>query len=166
VDAIDVSLLLIRGLIGVPLIGHGLRKLTHFFGGSGLRGARVQFEAMGYRPPYAMAALAGSTELVGGTLMTLGAATPAAAAAIVGVMASAIWHVNRANGFWVANNGVEFPLVIILVAVAVALSGPGAISIDATAGAGWHGYVWAAGALCLGVLGAVVITVTARRSPA
>ena len=52
---------------------------------------------------------AGATEMGGGALLAAGLATPAAAAAITGVMTTAIRTVHQPNGPWVTDNGWEYP---------------------------------------------------------
>ena len=61
----------------------------------------------------------------GGALLAAGLATPAAAAAITGVMATAIRTVHQPNGPWVTENGWEYPAVIIAAVLAIAEVGPG-----------------------------------------
>jgi hypothetical protein len=63
---VDVGLLILRIVVGSLLVGHGCRKLLGWFGGGGLVGTAWYFRSVGYRPPRAMAALAGGAELVGG----------------------------------------------------------------------------------------------------
>ena len=69
---------------------------------------------------------AGATEVGGGALLAAGLATPAAAAAaITGVMATAIRTVHQPNGPWVTENGWEYPAMVIAAVLAIAEVGPG-----------------------------------------
>jgi putative oxidoreductase len=125
----DAGLLLIRGVIGLLFIGHGTGKLFGWFGQGGVRGTGAFFESVGYSPGETLAILAGITETVAGLLLTLGLLTPLGAAAIIGVMVNAAM-VKSANGFWIADNGFEYELVIVVTMLALALAGPGGYSLD------------------------------------
>lgn len=138
---IDVGLLVIRVAIGVLVLGHGLQKLTGWFGGPGLAGWSHMLEEMGYRRPRALAWLHAAAESLGGLLLAVGLLTPLAVAAVVGVMLNAIVVAHGRNGLWVQDGGYEYPLALALVAAGVAVAGPGAWSVDAWAAlptsAGW-----------------------------
>ncbi|WP_151733599.1 DoxX family protein ['Paenibacillus yunnanensis' Narsing Rao et al. 2020] len=128
---VSVGLLLMRLVIGIAFIGHGAQKLFGWFGGYGPKGTGGWMESIGIKPGVAMAVAAGVLELVGGLMFTLGLLTPLAALLIAGAMLGAMIKVHAPNGFWSTNNGIEFPLTLLVVAVGVALAGPGAISLDA-----------------------------------
>ena len=157
----DTGLLLLRIVVGLLLAGHGAQKLFGWFGGYGIAGTGQYMESLGYRPGKVNAALAGTGELLGGLLLTVGFLTPLGAAAIVAVMINAIVAVHVGNGPWVTEGGYEYNLVLIAVALAVAAIGPGALSVDDTIG--WHlwGFEWLVVALVLGGLGAAT-TLIAR----
>jgi putative oxidoreductase len=143
---------------------HDIQKLFGWFGGHGPRGTAGFFESLGYRWPYAGALVAGAAEAGGGLLLSLGLVTPAAAAAIVGVMLNAIVAVHLRNGLWVQNGGFEYPLVLCAAALATAFAGPGAFSLDSALGLDLSGPTWGLGALGLGVVAAFAALAT-RRAP-
>ncbi len=128
---INLGLLLIRLVIGVLFIGHGVQKLFGWFGGYGLKGTGGWFESIGVKPGVIMALLAGLAELFGGILFALGFLTPLAGIMIAGTMVIAIVKVHAANGLWATSNGYEFNLTLLVVAIGVALTGPGQYSLDA-----------------------------------
>ena len=90
----DIGMLLLRILVGGLMIGHGMQKLFGWFGGHGVRGTAGWLESMGYRPAMPLAVLTGTAEAGGGLLLTAGFLTPLGAAAIAGVLFTAIVSVH------------------------------------------------------------------------
>jgi hypothetical protein len=82
--------LMLRLTLGAIFIEHGTQKLFGWFGGHGLDGTGGMFESIGLRPGRQHAMLAGVTEVSGGSLIAMGLATPAGAAAMAGMMISAL----------------------------------------------------------------------------
>ena len=93
----------------------------------------------------------------GGALLAAGLATPAAAAAITGVMATAIRTVHQPNGPWVTENGWEHPATVIAAVLTIAEIGPGSLSLDAALGTERKGTGWALAALVAGVGGSALL---------
>jgi putative oxidoreductase len=149
--------LLVRVLIGGLFIGHGTQKLFGWFGGYGLEGTGGYMESLGMKPGREHALTAGAAEAGGGALFALGLATPAAGAAITGVMATAIRTVHQPNGPWVTENGWEHPASVIAAVLAVVDAGPGALSLDAALGTERKGTGWALASLIAGVGGAALL---------
>lgn len=156
--AVDLSLLLLRGTVGVVMLAHGW---NHVWGGGGIDGTTRWFASLGMRPARVHAWLASATELVAGALLVLGLLTPLAAAAVVGTMLVA-WVTNHAgNGFFIfrPGEGWEYVMVLTVAGVALAGLGPGGWSLDAALGtwrAGAPGLLLAfAGACAAGLLLAV-----------
>jgi putative oxidoreductase len=114
-------------------------------------------ESLGLRPGRQHAMAAGATEAGSGVLLALGLATPAAAAGITGVMATAIRTVHQPNGPWVADNGWEHTATIIAAVLAITEAGPGPISLDAALGIERKGSGWALAALAAGVGGSTLV---------
>jgi putative oxidoreductase len=123
------GLLLLRVVAGLTMAAHGTQKLVGWFGGSGLKGTAEGFESLGFRPAPLMALIAGLSETTG-VLFALGFLTPLASLAIATVMLNAIESVHWKNGFFNANGGYEFNLLLLTVAVAIAATGPGRFSLD------------------------------------
>src|SRR5438309_9215882 len=71
----NTGLLVVRAVIGLVLVGHGVQKLFGWFGGSGLTGAGEAMGAVGFRPGTLFAFVAGATEAGGGLLLALGLLT-------------------------------------------------------------------------------------------
>jgi putative oxidoreductase len=147
----NLFVLVARLLLGGLFFGHGTQKLFGWFGGHGLDGTAGFFESLGLRPGRQHAIVAGAAEAGGGALLAAGLATPAGAAAVTGVMATAIRTVHAPNGPWVTENGWEYPAVIIATVGLIDDVGPGPVSFDAALGSDRSGPGWAIAALAAGV---------------
>jgi putative oxidoreductase len=152
-----IGKLIVRATVGGYFVGHGLQKLTGWFGGDGPVGTGEFFESVGIRPGRKQALLAGAAELGGGALLSLGFLTPLGVAAIAGVMTNAIRHVHAKSGLWITNGGVEHPATVIAALAALAESGPGPLSLDAKLGLELEGRVAMALALASGAATAVYV---------
>jgi putative oxidoreductase len=152
-----VGKLVLRATVGGYFVGHGLQKLTGWFGGDGLEATGKFFESVGLRPGRESALLAGAAETGGGALLTLGLLTPAATSALAGVMTNAIRHVHGKNGPWVTDGGFEHPAVVLAALAALAESGPGPLSLDAKLGLELKGLGVMTLALGAGVAGATYV---------
>jgi putative oxidoreductase len=134
----EYGMILLRVVAGLALAAHGSQKLFGFFGGSGPAGTRTFFAGLGFRAPFAMAFIAGLSELGGGLLFAFGVFTPFAALAITVVMLNAIGTVHWKKGFFNSAGGFEYNLLIVATALAVTATGPGRFSLD-------HAFGWAGG---------------------
>jgi len=149
--------LVLRAALGGYFVGHGMQKLTGWFGGGGPEGTGQMFEQAGLRPGRESALLAGAAEAAGGSLLALGLFTPAAVSMLTGVMTNAIRHVHRQNGLWVNDGGVEYPVVILAALAALADGGPGRFSLDEALGIRLRGPLVTALAMGAGAAGAVYV---------
>jgi putative oxidoreductase len=149
-----LGMAVLRVVVGVLMMGHGLQKLAGWFGGHGLEGTGNFFEAMGLRPGRAQAALAGGAEAGGGGLLALGLLTPVGAAMVTGSMAGAIAKVHASKGPWVSDGGYEYNLVLIAAVFAIAAAGPGPWSLDERLGIARSGSAVGLAELAAGVAGA------------
>jgi putative oxidoreductase len=159
----SVGRLAARAVIGGLFIGHGTQKLFGWFGGPGRAGTEAMMNSLQLRPAKVTALTAGVTETVGGSLLAAGLATPAAAAALTGVMTTAITKVHWRNGPWAANGGWEYNVVMIAAVTALADTGPGDLSLDHLLRIERRGPGWALGALALGVGTAAATMAIGRR---
>ncbi|XEC94418.1 DoxX family protein [Paenibacillus tarimensis] len=127
--SIALGLLIIRLVLGLTFIGHGVQKLFGWFGGYGLKGTGGWLESIGVKPGVAAAFVIGLFEVIGGALFVLGLWLPVAAALIIVLMIGAIVTVHGKNGFWVTSNGIEYNVILMAISLALALIGPGEFSI-------------------------------------
>jgi putative oxidoreductase len=77
-----------------------------------------------------MAFLAGSAEFFGGLALVIGLLVRPASVVIAFTMLMAIVTVHLANGLFMASNGYEYALTLLVVTVSLAFSGAGSFSID------------------------------------
>ncbi|GAA2592703.1 DoxX family protein [Dactylosporangium fulvum] len=148
----DVGLLVLRAGLGAVMIAHGY---NHIFGGGKIEGTARWFESLGMRPGLFHAWVASVTELGAGALLVLGALTPLAAGAVIGVMVVA-WITNhRKNGFFIfrPGEGYEYVMTLALAGIALAGTGAGRISIDHAVGIFWP-VGW--GSFAVGVIAGLV----------
>jgi putative oxidoreductase len=148
---------MLRATIGGYFFGHGMQKLTGWFGGHGPEGTGQFFEQVGLRPGRESALIAGAAEAGGGSLLALGLCTPVAVSMLTGVMTNAIRHVHWKNGLWGTDGGVEYPVVILGALAEIADSGPGRLSLDEELGIQLRGPIVAAVAMAAGAAGAVYL---------
>lgn len=147
---VDVAALLLRLVLGLMLITHGMNKVA---GAGGLTGTAGWFEALGLRPGIMHARAAAANEIGAGALLTLGLLTPLAVAGFVGLMVVAAFTDHRGKGFFVFKGGWEYVAVVGGAAVAVAVLGPGSVSLDAALDLDWSGIGWGLAALGVGLAG-------------
>jgi putative oxidoreductase len=125
---VDVSLLLVRIIVGVIFAAHGSQKLFGAFGGMGLT---KTVEMMGGGPlPY----LVTIGEFFGGLGLIFGFLTRFSAASLIVIMIGAISMVHGKNGLFLSfedpkRNGFEFCLALIGCLIPVLICGPGRFSI-------------------------------------
>ena len=122
----DIALLIGRIALGIVLIAHGWQKFFTF----GISGATASFEQMGIPLAGAAAVFAAVVELVGGTLLILGLATPLVGLLVAIDMAGALLFVHAPNGVFVDAGGYELVLVIGALGVVFAGLGAGAYAVD------------------------------------
>jgi putative oxidoreductase len=143
--------LALRMLIGGLFVGHGTQKLFGWFGGHGLEGTGQFFESLGLRPGRHNAIAAGAAEAGGGALLASGLATPAAGAALHGVMTTAVRHVHAEKGPWTTEGGWEYNAVLMAAIYSV---------VEERSGTRW-----ALASLAAGVGGSLIASSLATREP-
>lgn len=125
--AFDISVLLLRVVLGLTMAAHGYNK---FFGGGRIAGTAGWFDSIGMRPGVFHARVAASTEVLAGLGLAVGLLTPVPAAGFVALMIVAAWTVHRKNGFFIVKEGWEYNLVLATAAVTIAGLGSGRLSLD------------------------------------
>lgn len=115
---------------GAIFAAHGAQKLFGWFGGYGLEGTAGWMNSIGLEPGLLMATMAGSAEFFGGLLLIVGLLVRPAALVLAVTMVIAIVTVHLENGLFMANNGYEFGLALLVVSVGLVFRGAGSLSAD------------------------------------
>jgi putative oxidoreductase len=142
---VDLARLLLRGVVGGTMVAHGLKH------GRSLEGTAGWFGSIGFRAPKAQATASAVTEVAAGSALLAGAATPLAAAAVVGTLGVAAGSVHVQNGFFITSEGYEYVLTLSTAAAVLAALGAGRWSVDHAVGRLDSGPSAAAGLFALGV---------------
>ena len=124
-----IALPLLRLTMGLILVPHGCQKLFGWFGGLGFEKFTEIFDKIGWHPAVFWVALVALTESVGGLLLAFGFLTRFAAAAIMIFMINAVWATSAKGFFW-AQGGMEYPILIGIVALVFLIKGGGRFSVD------------------------------------
>ncbi len=115
---------------GAIFAAHGAQKLFGWFGGYGLDGTAGWMASIGLEPGMLMASLAGGAEFFGGLLLIIGLLVRPAALVLAATMAVAIVSVHLQNGLFLANNGYEFGLALLVITIGLVFRGAGSLSAD------------------------------------
>lgn len=122
----DVAILLIRLMLGVVFIYHGLPKLGVFGPTDQLVGF---FSMIGIPSPAIMLTVAGLAEVLGGVLLILGLFTNLASWVLAFTMLVAVVMAHGSKGFNIMNGGYEYALTLLVMCVALAHLGHGKYSL-------------------------------------
>jgi putative oxidoreductase len=125
-NPIDCGLLVLRIVVGMTIIAHGVNHART------LEGTSRWFARVGFKSAPMQARMSVATELGAGALLIVGFLTPLAAAAITATMVVAAGSIHRFNGFFVFRKGEGWEYVNLMAWVAffIAWTGGGAYSID------------------------------------
>jgi putative oxidoreductase len=115
---------------GLTFAAHGSQKLFGWFGGYGLEGTAGWMESIGLAPGILMAGLAGGAEFFAGLLLVVGLLVRPAALVLAITMLVAIVTVHLENGFFMATNGFEYALILLVISATLVIRGAGGASID------------------------------------
>jgi putative oxidoreductase len=157
-----VGTFILRVVVGLLFVGHGLQKLAGLFGGGGIEQTEKMMDALDMHPVGLQARAAGLAETAGGAALALGAATPLASAGLIATMLTAVRKVHAKNGLWNGKGGVEFNLVMIAAAAALAEK-PGRASVDGAFGRSRWGTGWTVFALLAGAAGSALAIAAGKR---
>jgi putative oxidoreductase len=119
--SVDVSLLVVRVIVGIIFAAHGAQKLFGVFEGQGLAETVKMMGPLGY--PVTIG------EFFGGLGLVFGFLTRFSAASLIVIMIGAIATVHGKNGFFLQNQGFEYNLALIGLLVPILLCGPGRFAI-------------------------------------
>ena len=114
----DAALLIFRAVLGVVFVAHGVDKLLI----AGMDDTIGQFSAWDVPQPRLSAWVAVFGEIIGGAMLVVGILTT--------LVAGALYLVHLPHGFFVSDNGIEYPLVLIVGLFMIVVFGSGRASID------------------------------------
>jgi len=115
---------------GAVFAAHGAQKLFGWFGGYGLEGTAGWMASIGLEPGLLLAAMAGGAEFFGGLFLIVGLLVRPAALILAITMIVAIVTVHLENGLFLADNGYEFGLVLLVLSIGLVFRGAGSLSAD------------------------------------
>ncbi len=119
--AINVSLLVVRVIVGVIFAAHGAQKLFGAYDGPGLAATVEKMGPVGY--PVSIG------EFFGGLGLIVGFLSRFSAASLIVIMIGAIGMVHGKNGFFQSAGGFEYNLALIGLLMPILLAGPGRFAI-------------------------------------
>ncbi len=140
----DVETLVLRGVTGGLMAGHGAQKLFGSFGGPGLQGTAGFMESLGLKPGSYWGMAAAGSEFGGGVLTAIGFLYPLGPIGIMSSMGMAWGKAHWGKPIWGTSGGGELPATNMAVALALLMAGPGKYSLDHAFGVklpGWFGTV-------------------------
>jgi putative oxidoreductase len=120
--ACKAALLLLRLMVGVIFVTHGVQKAFGWLGGRGFSATVGMVESIGFPLPGLFAVLLTVAELGGGVALILGAGTRAAALLIAAVMVVAMSTVHARDGFF----GTHLQQMVLAACAALMIAGGGA----------------------------------------
>ncbi len=118
---LDVSLLILRVVVGLAFITHGWGKVSNMEGTVGMFASMDMGVLMAYIASY--------VEFLGGVAVLLGVATRLAGGLLTIFMVAAIYLVKLDNGYSMMNQGYEYELLLLVCALFITLVGPGKYSL-------------------------------------
>lgn len=123
---INFGLLIVRVTTALIFFMHGYQRLFD----AGYSATRNEFDALGVPVPAVTTVVVITLELVGGFLLFSGIYTRFVGLLFGLLMLGAIIFDHFDHGFFVANNGFEFTLLLLAVSVAFIVAGGGQYSAD------------------------------------
>jgi len=131
----DISVFILRLILGVVFFPHGAQKVLGWFGGYGLSATLAVFTDK-MHIPFVFALLAILVEFAGAIALIIGFFTRVAAFGIAVVMFVAIYMVHGRYGFFMnwfgsqKGEGIEYHLLAIAIALVLMIKGAGSFSLD------------------------------------
>lgn len=129
-----LALGILRLTVGLIFLIHGLQKTIGLDESGGIQQTIQAFSQLNFYYPALVAWIVSLVELLGGGLLLLGFYTQAVALLFVLMTSVSFFLVHLPNGFFVANNGIEFHLSLISMNLCLLLSGGGLWALDSTRG--------------------------------
>ncbi|MFC1548780.1 DoxX family protein [Candidatus Omnitrophota bacterium] len=128
-NLLNLSMLILRVMVGVIFVAHGAQKLFGTFDGIGLDGTAKMVEGLGFSNASVIAIIWAGIEFIGGIFLILGILARWSALAIALTMLVRLWKVNLMYGFFIQNGGIEYGLLILGACMPLILMGGGSWSV-------------------------------------
>ncbi len=125
----NMSMLLVRLLVGGIFASHGAQKLFGMFNGIGLEGTSRMVEGLGFPNPYLTAGIWGGIEFVGGIFLILGILVRFSSSLLVLTVLVMLWKTTLAHGFFVFEGGLEHHILVIAACIPLMFLGGGTWSV-------------------------------------
>ena len=123
------ALFILRVILGIVILPHGLQKLLGWYGGNGFSATMKNFTT-NIKQPAVVAFLVIIGESFGSAGLILGLLTRLDALGLVITQVGAIFMVHAKKGFFISKGGYEYNLLIVVVALVILIWGGGPLSVD------------------------------------
>lgn len=123
----DFGLMILRLTVGIIFAIHGFSKIFH---GGGITATIQTFADLGVYLPSITAWLVALGELLGGACLILGLFTRETAVYLAFIMLGAVMTVHGQHGFFNANQGYEYNMLLIGACACLLFSGGGTGAMD------------------------------------
>jgi putative oxidoreductase len=124
----NLSMLVLRAVIGGIIAIHGAQKLFGMFNGIGLEGTVKMVEGLGFSNPEIVALVWANIEFIGGTFLVLGILARWSAIAVMFTVLVHLWKVYLMYGAFTQSIGMEYDILLIGACVPLILLGGGSWS--------------------------------------
>jgi putative oxidoreductase len=127
--------LIVRVVLGVVMLPHGLQKTLGWFGGSGFTGTLSAFDQY-FGVPAALTVLVIAAESLGALGLLAGLLTRVSAFGLIAVMLGAVFMSHIEHGFFMnwgggqGGEGIEYHLLVIGMSAGLLVGGGGRWSVD------------------------------------
>jgi len=125
----NLSMLILRVVLGTVFVIYGSQKLFGMFGGMGLEGTAKMLESLGVGKAYIVAAVWGVVELTGGLFIFLGILARWATSLIFILMFAHLIKIDLAYGMVFQKTGMEYTLMVLASCTPIMLMGGGSWSV-------------------------------------
>jgi putative oxidoreductase len=126
---------LLRLMVGMALVPHGLRMCLGYFKGTGgpissVQGVAAMYNRKGYKPGQLWAYCTVLTQFVAAPCLALGLFTRPMAAPVFALLALSAYDHARHDGYFWNKSGIEYPAMWAAGALYFLVNGGGVISLD------------------------------------
>ena len=126
---------LLRAVVGLAMIPHGLRMCLGYFKGTGIpissvSGVAALFEKKGYRPGWLLAYGVVLTQFVAAPMLALGLFTRLAALPLFVLLVLSAYDHAKYDGYFWNRSGIEYPAMWAAGVFYFLVNGGGPISLD------------------------------------